>query len=278
VLLVHHLFGSTAFREASAPVAALTWLLERPLGRVYRGRAGRGDLPQHRGRPRPAGLAPEAIRVDPSGVDLDLLHPRRAAAEGAGADLPLPRPAEAVQGVERILRAAALLRVEGVPLRLVIGGRGDWEPRLRSLAAELGIAAEVEFSASCPRSGSGSCSVRPGPTSSRRPRRGGGSPTSRRRPAAPRPSPATRRGCASRWSTGARGCWSRTATCEALAGAMRRVAASPRLGRRARGRRPRVRAGFTWDARRTRPARHLREPSRPALRPRVARPAAGMAT
>src|SRR5687768_10507142 len=34
-LLVHHLFGSTAFQEASFPVAAATWLLERPLDRVY---------------------------------------------------------------------------------------------------------------------------------------------------------------------------------------------------------------------------------------------------
>jgi hypothetical protein len=30
VLLVHHLFGGTAFQEASLPVAAATWLLERP--------------------------------------------------------------------------------------------------------------------------------------------------------------------------------------------------------------------------------------------------------
>src|SRR5690606_19269295 len=38
VLLVHHLFGTTAFREASPPLAALTWLQERPLPLVYRNR------------------------------------------------------------------------------------------------------------------------------------------------------------------------------------------------------------------------------------------------
>ena len=37
VLLVHHLFGATAFREASAPFAAATWLLERPIPFAYRG-------------------------------------------------------------------------------------------------------------------------------------------------------------------------------------------------------------------------------------------------
>src|SRR5690606_3881549 len=35
VLLVHHLFGTTAFQEASFPFAAATWLLEKPLARVY---------------------------------------------------------------------------------------------------------------------------------------------------------------------------------------------------------------------------------------------------
>src|SRR5690606_2190883 len=36
VLLVHHLFGATAFAEASVLFAAATWLLERPLGLLYR--------------------------------------------------------------------------------------------------------------------------------------------------------------------------------------------------------------------------------------------------
>src|SRR6185437_8310634 len=37
VVMTHHLFGTTAFREESLPVAAATWLAERPLGRGYRG-------------------------------------------------------------------------------------------------------------------------------------------------------------------------------------------------------------------------------------------------
>jgi hypothetical protein len=37
VALVPHLFGSTAFQELSAPLAAAVWLAERPLGRAYRG-------------------------------------------------------------------------------------------------------------------------------------------------------------------------------------------------------------------------------------------------
>ena len=37
VALVPHLFGSTAFQELPAPLAAAVWMAERPLGRVYRG-------------------------------------------------------------------------------------------------------------------------------------------------------------------------------------------------------------------------------------------------
>ena len=69
VLLVHHLFGATAFREASFPVAAATWLLERPLGRVYRGvpvqavSDSTAENLQHRGFRR------DQITVIPNGVD-----------------------------------------------------------------------------------------------------------------------------------------------------------------------------------------------------------------
>ena len=58
VALVPHLFGSTAFREFPAPLAAAVWLAERPLGRAYRGvpfqaisTSTAADL-EHRGIPR----------------------------------------------------------------------------------------------------------------------------------------------------------------------------------------------------------------------------------
>ena len=37
VPLVHHLFGTTAFQEASFPLAAATWLLERTIPQVFKG-------------------------------------------------------------------------------------------------------------------------------------------------------------------------------------------------------------------------------------------------
>jgi glycosyltransferase involved in cell wall biosynthesis len=145
VLLVHHLFGATAFREASAPVAALTWLLERPLGRAYRGvpveaisRSTADDLVAR-------GIAPEAIRVVHPGIDLSFFTPAEPPRrEPVPTFLYLGR-LKRYKGIDRLLRAAAMLRAEGVRVRLVIGGRGDWEPRLRALAGELGVAGETEF-------------------------------------------------------------------------------------------------------------------------------------
>ena len=76
----------------------LTWLLERPLPRVYRGRAAPGDLPEHGRRPRgprPARARRYASSTRASISDFFPPAPRR---RGRRADLPVPRPAEALQG------------------------------------------------------------------------------------------------------------------------------------------------------------------------------------
>jgi glycosyltransferase involved in cell wall biosynthesis len=75
VLLVHHLFGRTAFREAGLAMATATWALERPLGRVYR------DVPVQAVSESTAadlvrrGFRRERIVVIPNGVDLDFFSP-----------------------------------------------------------------------------------------------------------------------------------------------------------------------------------------------------------
>jgi glycosyltransferase involved in cell wall biosynthesis len=259
VLLAHHLFGSTAFREASAPVAALTWLLERPLGRVYRGvpveaisRSTADDLVQR-------GIAPEAIRVVYPGIDLSFFTPAEPPRrEPVPTFLYLGR-LKRYKGIERILRAAALLRVEGVPLRLVIGGRGDWEPKLRSLAAELGIAAETEFCGFVSEDRkrelfrSAWANVFPSPKE-------GWGMTNIEAAACGTPSIASDSpGLRESVVHGRTGLLVPHGDVEALAGAMRRVAAEPGL-RDALGDGAREFArGFGWDRAADETARHLRE-------------------
>lgn len=142
VLLVHHLFGTTAFREAPLPVAALTWLLERPIPRLYRGvptiavsESTRADLGE-RGLQAP-------IRVIPNGIDPERLVPGEARA---------PEPLILYLGrlkrykrIDLILAGVRRLLDRGTPVRLVVAGRGDHGPALEAYALELGIADRVRF-------------------------------------------------------------------------------------------------------------------------------------
>lgn len=144
-LLVHHLFGTTAFQEASFPVAAATWFLERPVPRVFFRRptvavseSTREDL-AHRG------MDPARIDVIPNGIDLTSMAP---SAEGRRYDEPtalyLGR-LKRYKGIDLVLRAVARLRDQGQPVRLLLGGKGDHGPALEALAAKLGIQDQVQF-------------------------------------------------------------------------------------------------------------------------------------
>lgn len=146
VLLVHHLFGTTAFGGGSVPLAAATWLLERPLGRMY------GELPTQAVSPSTArdlearGFRADRIRVIPNGVDLERYGP-------GGNDVPrFPEPTlvhvgrlKRYKGIDLVMRSVALLRERGIIVRYLIAGRGDYEEELRALRAELGLEEQVEL-------------------------------------------------------------------------------------------------------------------------------------
>jgi len=145
VLLVHHLFGATAFQEASLPFAAATWALERPLPWCYRGmpvQAVSESTAQDLSR---RGFRRERIRVIENGVDLDFYTP--------APDVPrFPEPTALYLGrlqrykrVDLIVRAAARLRDEGLAFRLVVAGQGAASSELRSLRDRLGLENVVDF-------------------------------------------------------------------------------------------------------------------------------------
>ncbi len=144
VLLVHHLFGRTAFEEASFPLAAATWLLERPLARVYRGvpveavsRSTAEDLERR-------GFRRDRIVVIPNGVDLAWYHPTTESRFERPTLLYLGR-LKRYKRVDLVIRALARLRERGVDARLLVAGRGDHEPALRALVSELGLGGAVEM-------------------------------------------------------------------------------------------------------------------------------------
>jgi glycosyltransferase involved in cell wall biosynthesis len=142
VVLVHHLFGATAFRETSAVLGAVVWLAERPIGWLYRGvpfqavsESTARDLVV-RGVPR------SHIRVIYNGVDTDVLTPDYAARS------PDPRfvyvgRLKRYKGVDIVIRAFAELADTHATLE--IAGTGDYGPTLEKLVSDLGLKARVRF-------------------------------------------------------------------------------------------------------------------------------------
>lgn len=142
VVLVHHLFGATAFREASLPIAATTWLSERPIAWAYRGipfqavSESTADDLVTRGVPR------DCIQVIYNGVDLDTLTPS-ANTRSSGPLFAYLGRLKRYKRVDLVIRAFAQL--DRADARLDIAGKGDDRPRLEALVAALGVGDRVRF-------------------------------------------------------------------------------------------------------------------------------------
>jgi len=145
VLLVHHLFGRTAFQEANPLIAGATWLLERPIPFCFGGvrtvaisESTKADL-GHRGLPL------QNVTVIPNGIDVDTYRP-------VDAEDPFPTPTIVFVGrvkrykrVDLILAAVALLRQTGRDVRLLVAGKGDHLGELKRLRERLGLTDRVDF-------------------------------------------------------------------------------------------------------------------------------------
>jgi glycosyltransferase involved in cell wall biosynthesis len=145
VLLVHHLFGATAFRETSAPFAAATWLLERPIRRMYRG-VPVESVSESTARDLVArGLRREDITVIHNGVDLGFFHPDPGVTRSAEPTFLFVGRLKRYKQVDLAIESVARLRDAGTHVRLAIAGRGDDEPRLRGVVERLSLADRVTF-------------------------------------------------------------------------------------------------------------------------------------
>ena len=142
VLLVHHLFGTTAFREASPPLAAATWLLERPLAAVY-GKVPTQVISESTGADLVArGMNSDRISVIHPGVDTEFFTP---GARAPGPEFVYLGRLQRYKQVDLIIEAFAQLRDQGISARLTIAGRGSNEPALRRLADRLRVSDRVRF-------------------------------------------------------------------------------------------------------------------------------------
>lgn len=145
VLLVPHLFGSTAFREVPWPVAAVVWLAERPMARVYRG-AGVHAISESTAADLVArGFRADAVRVIYPGVDTAHFTPDPAVAREATPTFLYVGRLKRYKQVDVAVRALGLLRARGGDARLWVAGTGEDRGRLERIAREAGVAAAVEF-------------------------------------------------------------------------------------------------------------------------------------
>ena len=145
VLLVHHLFGRIAFQEAPLPLALATWLLERPLPRVFGklpaiavSRSTADDLVRR-------GFRAEGIRVIPNGIDTEELSP-----DPRGRRYPTPTllylgRLKRYKRVDLLIGAVGLLAKEGTACRLLVAGSGDRREALEALVRRRGLQERVEF-------------------------------------------------------------------------------------------------------------------------------------
>lgn len=136
VALVPHLFGGTAFREASVPFAAAVWLAERPLPRVYRdvpfqaiSESTAADLAER-------GIARDHIEVIYPGIDHRDFFFDPQATRFSNPTFAYIGRLKRYKGLGLVVDAIARLRAEGLDARLIIAGKGDYETDLRAYAAE----------------------------------------------------------------------------------------------------------------------------------------------
>jgi glycosyltransferase involved in cell wall biosynthesis len=140
--LVPHLFGSTAFQEFAAPLAAAVWFAERPLGRVYRGvpfeaisESTADDLAE-RGIPR------GSVEVIYPGIDSVAYTPNEAERSETPLFSYLGR-LKKYKGVHLVIRAFAAMAVPNAVLE--IAGAGDYRSELEALAKSLDLGDRVRF-------------------------------------------------------------------------------------------------------------------------------------
>ena len=142
VVITHHLFGATAFREESVPVAAATWLAERPLGRGYRGVDFEAVSVSTRDDLVSRGIPASKIRVIYNGVDVESLTPDPNARSGVPLFSYLGR-LKRYKRVDIVIRAFAQLDASSA--RLEIAGKGDDRERLERLVSKLNMEDRVRF-------------------------------------------------------------------------------------------------------------------------------------
>jgi glycosyltransferase involved in cell wall biosynthesis len=142
--IVHHLFGTSIFKEAAFPAATYVWGAEKAALPVYRkgifaavSESTKTELIQH-------GIRPENIHLVMNAVDPDLYAPSHRPVE-TGPVVGYVGRIKQYKSVDHLLKAFAAVLQKIPEARLIIVGDGDAKPGLERLSHSLGIAGAVTF-------------------------------------------------------------------------------------------------------------------------------------
>jgi glycosyltransferase involved in cell wall biosynthesis len=145
VVIVPHLFGTTAFEEAAWPVASVVVAAERLVPRCYRRAAFQAISESTRDDLVARGIPRERVEVIHPGIDVDRYTPGPALDRADPPSFLYVGRLRRYKGVDVAVRALALARRVRPELSLDIAGTGDDRGRLEAIARELGQAAAVRF-------------------------------------------------------------------------------------------------------------------------------------
>ncbi len=149
LILFHHLFGATIFREVSPPVAAYVYLWERLIPLIYRRQWVQAVSQDTAAELAGMGFAEDKIRVVYNGIDCTRYTPATEL-EGRAAEKPYLLYMGRIKRYKRlelILEAFSRAVSHGLDsrIRLVFAGGGDDYPRLKTRARRLGIQSRTDF-------------------------------------------------------------------------------------------------------------------------------------
>ena len=144
VAIVPHLFGTTAFAEASIPMATVVWGAERPIPWVYKNAGFHAISESTRDDLVRRGVPSERVVVIHPGVDSTWYRPDPATPHAERPTFLYLGRLKRYKGVEFAIRAVAAARTARPDITLDICGQGDDRPRLERLAAEHRVSDAVD--------------------------------------------------------------------------------------------------------------------------------------
>lgn len=152
MVLLHHLFGTTFYRQINPLPATYLYLMERLIPWVYRRCLFEVVSGSCRDELVGMGVSADSISVVHNGLDARVLEaPAAPDRKEPGLIVYLGR-LKKYKNVDHLIEAMAIVRDEVPGARLLVAGTGDWQPALEALVRSLDLEDAVEFTGYVPES------------------------------------------------------------------------------------------------------------------------------